>query len=179
MSTPRVGIIIKYNDKYLSVFQSASKLWGFPKGQLQDEDKELIDCGIRELGEETGIVLNKDIFKLTDLIHIKRGKHHHYYYVKELLYEPECKIDNNEIVDYRWISLKDFMNVSNISFFTEQVLKKLNLFDLRKRIQCDKKTSPITKYKKLCPVGCRETNNNKIDIIKSINSIISPLSRVF
>lgn len=132
MSTPRVGIIIKFNDKYLSVFQDASKLWGFPKGRIQ-ENESLVKCGLRELKEETNIELTEEQLGPGDLIHIKRGKHHHYYYLIELNYEPSCQIDNDEIKDFKWVTLKEFSSIRNVSFFTDQVLRKLTLFTTKRR----------------------------------------------
>lgn len=138
-SLPRTGIIISLMDPnlikkirgdnddpselYLCVHQNASKLWGFPKGRLKEnETKEAGAC--RELKEETDVDLREDEINESDSIHIKRGKHHHFYYFKTLNYIPEVKIDQDEIDDYSWFSL-DELSKHNISFFTEQVLRRI------------------------------------------------------
>jgi 8-oxo-dGTP pyrophosphatase MutT (NUDIX family) len=50
------GIILLYATKILLVFQRASNLWGIPKGTKKD-DEDLYSCALRELHEETGIVI--------------------------------------------------------------------------------------------------------------------------
>lgn len=123
MTTPRVGVIIRHQDKYLCVFQDASRLWGFPKGRLKDFECYK-DGACRELMEETGIVLHPNILDSNKMIHIKRGKHHHYYYIHDADIKPIVIVDNYEIIDYKWMTLLDISLVKT-SFFTEQVVKRL------------------------------------------------------
>lgn len=49
-------------DKILIV-QSYGEKWGFPKGSLEDVDKDIEECAIREAFEETGIKLSKEDFQ--------------------------------------------------------------------------------------------------------------------
>ena len=123
MSVPRVGIIITYDDKYLCVFQDASKLWGFPKGRIKSFESHK-DGACRELLEETGIRVDSVSLSEDHKIHIKRGKHHHHYYIKNFNYKPVVTVDGFEIIDYCWYTLDEISNLS-ISYFTQQVVKRL------------------------------------------------------
>lgn len=145
--TPRVGIIIRCpfssvsylkpidvdNCKqtkyiYLTVYQAASFLWGFPKGRLNVNRENYYQGALRELREETGIILNTFPYHKVKKINIKRGKHHHYYFLIDLPTPPFVNIDNREIVDYRWATL-DWLSSRNVSFFTENVIDKLRLLE--------------------------------------------------
>lgn len=141
---PRVGIIIRcpfssisylkqvdnmdnYNQPkyiYLTVYQSASSLWGFPKGRLNSNNETYLQGALRELKEETGVVLNINQSHKMKKINIKRGKHHHYYFIIDLPTPPFVNIDNREIVDYRWATL-DWISSRHVSYFTENVIEKL------------------------------------------------------
>jgi 8-oxo-dGTP pyrophosphatase MutT (NUDIX family) len=124
MNIPRIGVIIRKVNRYLCVFQAASKLWGFPKGRLK-EFESYKEGACRELREETGIVLSPDILDSNNIIHIKRGKHHHYYYIHEVIEYPIVNVDNYEIIDHRWMTLYELSKMDR-SFFTEQAIKRIN-----------------------------------------------------
>ena len=146
--TPRVGIIIRcpYSSIsylkpmdnvdlqkqpkyiYLTVFQSASGLWGFPKGRWKMNKETYYQGALRELKEETGIVLNNTYNHKIQKLSIKRGKHHHYYFIIYLLTPPFVNIDNKEIIDYRWATL-DWISSRNVSYFTENVLENLRALE--------------------------------------------------
>lgn len=123
MTTPRAGVIIKHDDKYLCVFQRASRLWGFPKGRLK-EFESYKEGACRELMEETCICISPHILDQNNSIHIKRGKHHHYYFIYNVDSRPIVNVDEYEIIDYKWMTLSE-LDELNISFFTEQTIKRL------------------------------------------------------
>ena len=104
MSTPRVGVVLNYKDRYLCVYQYASNLWGFPKGRLKKFEKQK-NGAVRELREETGIFIHPNCLTTNNMFHIKRGKHHHYYFILSIDYIPEVNIDGYEIIDYAWLTL--------------------------------------------------------------------------
>lgn len=138
MSTPRVGVILNHNDKYLCVFQYASNLWGFPKGRLRKYEKQK-NGACRELREETGIYISPSYLTTNNMLHIKRGKHHHYYFLLSLNYIPDVYIDGYEIIDYNWLTIEELSN-RRTSFFTEQVCKRIQ------KINEMKKNSVIAQY---------------------------------
>ena len=89
------------NDKILLV-QSRGKLWGPPKGSLEVSKNETFEeCAIREVIEETGIVLTTDKFK--DCIKIRGRAVYFYtpYSLCEIEVQRTCDNDANGIC---WIS---------------------------------------------------------------------------
>ena len=52
------GIILCDNNKILLVKNRRTNLWGFPKGSVENFDKNLKYAAIRELKEETGYILD-------------------------------------------------------------------------------------------------------------------------
>lgn len=147
MSVPRVGIILVYRTtpiEYLCVYQDASKLWGFPKGRWKNFET-YTQGACRELLEETGIKISHSELSTHNMIHVKRGKHHHYYFIKEITHKPVVTVDNSEITGYKWMTINELKNC-DISYFTEQVVKKIcddtiNLYPLDD--ECCDKVNPI------------------------------------
>ncbi|MDD4930677.1 MAG: NUDIX hydrolase [Candidatus Colwellbacteria bacterium] len=131
MSIPRVGVLLAYQSKdtptsspeYLCVYQDASKLWGFPKGRWKNFET-YTQGACRELLEETGIKIHHTELSTNNMYHIKRGKHHHYYFVKEVSRKPVVTVDGEEIIGYKWMTISDLSKMS-VSYFTDQVIKKL------------------------------------------------------
>jgi len=52
------GIILCDNNKILLVKNRRTRLWGFPKGSVENFDKNLKYAAIRELKEETGYIID-------------------------------------------------------------------------------------------------------------------------
>jgi 8-oxo-dGTP pyrophosphatase MutT (NUDIX family) len=119
----RVGVALQYNDKYLCVYQKASNLWGFPKGQLKDTESER-QGACRELKEETGVDLNPQYLNNRNIILTKRGTNSHCYYFLKISKLPKVQIDNDEISDYRWMTLEELLAL-NTSFFTRRTAQRL------------------------------------------------------
>lgn len=129
MSIPRVGVILVYQSKiydlpeYLCVYQDASKLWGFPKGRSKNFET-YTQGACRELLEETGIKIHHSELSIENMYHIKRGKHHHYYFIKEVTHKPVVTVDGDEIIDYKWMNILE-LSLKDVSYFTEQIIKKI------------------------------------------------------
>lgn len=88
------AIVIKHKNTVL-LAHSTNELWtkwNFPKG-IADEGETHIDAAIRELEEETGLIVTAD--KLTDIGHYKYLEHKdiHLY-----LYESDTDIDAKNLV---------------------------------------------------------------------------------
>lgn len=149
--TPRVGVILCrekpntstkfkstsslcYNestDEFLTVYQNASRLWGFPKGRLNKfflsgkeilEDRKIGAC--RELYEETGVNIDVKNLKCQNMINIKRGNQHHCYFIYRINENVNVNIDGIEIGGYKWMTLSELLK-NKKSFFTEQAINKL------------------------------------------------------
>jgi 8-oxo-dGTP pyrophosphatase MutT (NUDIX family) len=98
------GFIIynKTRDKILLVQGKTSKKWGPPKGHQEDFDINSIHTAIREVYQETGILIKSD----KKYNSIKAGKVK--LYIITLDYDPEINInDTNEILKCEWVSIKD------------------------------------------------------------------------
>jgi len=93
-------------------------MWGFPKGRREHGETSLT-AALRELREETGKVVSRDIFTNSfpnrrDRLYFARGD-----------FSPMCVVDNSEIDDYDWISLEDLKN-RKTSRFTQHFFGKLD-----------------------------------------------------
>ena len=85
----------------LCVLGRESGKWGFPKGSFK-ENESLEECACRELKEETGLILKKDIFKL------KRKIGSHIYFSVEYTGLMKINIqDTKEIQNAKWFRLKE------------------------------------------------------------------------
>lgn len=119
----RVGVIIMCNNKYLCVYQDASKFWGFPKGRLNYLESYRVGA-CRELFEETGVYLLPYMLNFKNMITVKRGNQKHNYFMVKTPVFPNVNIDGYEITNYKWMTLEELKS-QNVSFFTEQLLRKM------------------------------------------------------
>lgn len=137
MSIPRVGVLLVFqqnpldNPEYLCVYQAASGLWGFPKGRWK-KFETYIQGACRELLEETGIKLQQSDLSMDFMYHIKRGKHHHYYFIKEVTHKPIVTVDGDEIIGYKWMTIDELSKIADqnyinkgVSYFTDQAIKRI------------------------------------------------------
>lgn len=100
------ALINKSMDKLLLVKGIESNSWGFPRGKISKDEKD-VDCAVRELEEETGFdaseLIDEDLYVERTL----KGKNYKIYIIKnvpeETVFEPKAKF---EIVDIKWHSLK-------------------------------------------------------------------------
>lgn len=100
------ALINQNMDKVLLVKGIESNSWGFPRGKISKDEKD-VDCAIRELDEETGFDASDSI---DDDLYVERtlkGKNYKIYIIKnvpdETEFNPKAKF---EIVDIKWHSLK-------------------------------------------------------------------------
>lgn len=111
-----IGIIVFFTEndkvKFLLIKHSAGH-WAFPKGHA-DEGETEIETALRELYEETGIkkvrlisddILLEDRYKFSGNNGDKIHKTVHYYIAETN--ETDVKVDNDEIVDYKWCTLEE------------------------------------------------------------------------
>lgn len=83
-----------------------------------------IEGACRELYEETGVNILPEELSNSEYHHIKRGGHHHFYFVKNINKKPTIYIDNYEIIDYKWMTIRE-LSMKRVSYFTEQMIKKI------------------------------------------------------
>ena len=111
----KAGVFIydPQSDKVLLV-QSRGNLWGPPKGGLQDNEKET-DCAIREVCEETGLIISASNF--TGFVNIRNAVYF-YMEMKECHVDIQDHIPGNDANGIVWIKsscLKQLIELGNIS----------------------------------------------------------------
>lgn len=124
--------------KKILLVQTYGKKWGFPKGKRESFDCSFESCAIRELQEETGIVLNRQELSKSVRIH----QHKFYFvsipYLSERLPDDIHSLirDSTEITGIAWLKdtcLSEYIHNHKveINFFTKRMIEK-----------CLKETSP-------------------------------------
>jgi len=126
------GFVVLVNDKILLVkprkFKGVGHKWSIPKGKVEGRKK--FKNALKELKEETGIMLNKEVEIDTEKVKIyykKSGK------LKELttyiirLMESDLNVD----IDHKWEVSKDYLDKKEIykaKFFTKkEALNKIEM----------------------------------------------------
>lgn len=111
---PRVRILIRHKDNILLVKNwIGMQSWSLPGGGI-DRDESSLEAAHREVKEEVGIILAKDPTPTliapspepTTLFRIQL-------FDIELKKKPQVTIDELEIIEYRWVNLKDLEAVAN------------------------------------------------------------------
>lgn len=99
----KAGVILydSDSDKILMV-QSRNNLWGIPKGSL-NQGETFGECAIRELTEETGIVIKE--CDLTNYITITSNICYYYMNMKETPVSVQLNADN-DVNSTGWIKLE-------------------------------------------------------------------------
>jgi 8-oxo-dGTP pyrophosphatase MutT (NUDIX family) len=149
VNTVRAGVVLMCGDMVLLVKQRAvgcprvlsggrtymtyNSFWGFPKGLVDcltyETDTDLLNAALRELAEETGII-PKGIINPTPII-IERDRK-----VRELMIYfritvdefPCIDIDQHEIVDSKWVSIKELHTVRPVSNPTRKIFSWLRSY---------------------------------------------------
>ena len=106
----KAGMII-YNPTLnkILIVQSRGNLWGFPKGSF-NEGEDFDMCALRELKEETGICLCKEVLDVCEMYNVNENVR--YYFMKTnvdygdvtLQYDKFC--DDNDVNGICWINLE-------------------------------------------------------------------------
>lgn len=146
-------------DKVLLVKGIESNSWGFPRGKISKDEKD-VDCAIRELDEETGFDASELI---EDDLYVERtlkGKNYKIYIIKNVpentVFNPKAKF---EIVDIKWHSLKklskSMKNNSGNFFLINSMLKPImsHINSWRNSDVDHLKAVATTQLKKLLGVG--------------------------
>lgn len=108
------GCLIVRNDKILMVKEAKKKCygqWNFPAGHV-DELEKITDAAIREVYEETGCKV-----KLTGVLPIcsvdgNDGETRLMIRFTADILEENIKFDKDEILDVKWIDIKEIKNMT-------------------------------------------------------------------
>lgn len=91
------------NKIYVIIVRGRSSFkWGLPKGGIESNETH-IECAMREIKEETGLMVN------FNQNHKRVKIHSTYYYIIKLSrkYTNIDPIDKDEIIDIKWIDIND------------------------------------------------------------------------
>jgi 8-oxo-dGTP pyrophosphatase MutT (NUDIX family) len=117
----RAGCILINNDKLLLVHHKSSNFWGFPKGTII-EGETVEDAAIRELCEETGIIVEYTAISLDLFIRCSDTK----LFIIILEQKPTVNVDRKEIDKHIWIAFHEIYSIESVSKMTKKFLNKLS-----------------------------------------------------
>lgn len=113
LTPPRTRIAVEHRGELLVTKDwLGSGQWNLPGGGLHhNEDK--VDGALRELFEETGVVINSNNMTYIKSISVKNGMPTtlHFFHTK-VDEKPEIRLQKFEILDYRWIDVKHIRSVN-------------------------------------------------------------------
>jgi 8-oxo-dGTP pyrophosphatase MutT (NUDIX family) len=115
-------ICITKDNKILLVKGKRSQKWSFPKGHKERCDRSSLDCALRELKEETGLVLDDKY------ISVKKYKAAEYYIYSISEENRLFPVDNDEIEDAQWIpynKIKQLDKNVDVSMFCHHIEDKV------------------------------------------------------
>jgi 8-oxo-dGTP diphosphatase len=111
-----VSLFIEHKDKVLFLKNNETKkhnplLWGIPAGKIETaENKE--KALLREIKEETGILLKKEQLEYDSTVYIKYPTHDFIYHMyKTELQKQETIILSKEHLKYKWLAPKEALKL--------------------------------------------------------------------
>lgn len=125
------GVIIKQSDKYLLVQEGEPRifgLWNFPAGHI-DVGESIEEAAIREVKEKVGykveLVKKIGIFQKSVNEPVK-----HVFEAK--IISGELKFPVNEILDVKWFSFEEIINMKDNLRNSDWIIETINIFEQNK-----------------------------------------------
>jgi len=114
-SMEAVGCFMGYGGEILLLQRqenrSRGNLWGFPSGEIDDEDGSPLLAMIRETREETGFETSPKMFGILPTVYIRYPEKDFVYHMFSLaLNEKINVILSEEHKDYRWVSPREALS---------------------------------------------------------------------
>ena len=103
----RAGVILVCDDTYLVVQGRKSNKWSFPKGH-REYNENALETAMRELEEETGIVLDKNIMYTNIITYYNFDYVYYCFNVDKTIISP-CINDTKEIKKVEWVKIEDLI----------------------------------------------------------------------
>jgi 8-oxo-dGTP pyrophosphatase MutT (NUDIX family) len=106
------GCYCEYQDKILLLQRSTDKsqphTWGIPGGKMEEGESPL-ECVVRELYEETKLLLSKDQLSSLGPVFMRLPTHQFVFHLFRFQFKnlPPLVILNQENEAFKWITLKD------------------------------------------------------------------------
>ncbi|MBS3056051.1 MAG: NUDIX hydrolase [Candidatus Aenigmarchaeota archaeon] len=111
-----VSIFCEYDERFILLHRNESKpqgnTWGVPAGKV-DENENILEAIIRELHQETGILLDKNIIKYFKKVFVRYHKYDFIYHIfhAKLVSPVMLKINKNEHNESSWVTPKNALNM--------------------------------------------------------------------
>lgn len=112
-----VGCLVECNGKILLLHRHDNKSqggkWGIVAGKIDKEDTSKKNAILRELQEETGLVLNEDelVFHKTFFVEYPDKKYFYHYHKTELKKETDIIIEKKEHQSFIWVTPQEALNM--------------------------------------------------------------------
>lgn len=134
-------IYAKQEQKFLVLYHKDLKMYLYPGGHIEKDDKSILDATKREVKEETGIInfsplLIKDKLIPIDIsshitpynkrLNLKEHKHFDFRYLFTIEKIVDVKQDTEELGDYKWIDLKELSQDEHYGKIATKIEKQLN-----------------------------------------------------
>ncbi|MEK7673019.1 MAG: NUDIX hydrolase [Patescibacteria group bacterium] len=86
--------------------------WGLPAGKI-NPDENIYDAMLRELKEETGIILAKNELNYSQEIYVRYPKYDFTYHIftTEFQTQPEIQTNPEEHKDFRWATVQEALKM--------------------------------------------------------------------
>ena len=141
-------IYSKKENKFLVLYHNDLKMYLYPGGHIDSNDKNPLYSSRREILEETGlseleqlkifenelIPIDIDVHKVNYNERLNLPEHYHFEFRYLFMIDriSDIEIDNNELSDYKWISIEELSNDVNYGKIAKKIMK---LLEDKKRIQ--------------------------------------------
>lgn len=104
----KILLLHRHNDK------SQGGKWGIPAGKVDREDKDKKFAIIRELKEETGLIVSEDdlVFCKTFYVVYPDKKYLYHYHNLKLKNPVNIVIENKEHQNYIWVTPQEALNMN-------------------------------------------------------------------
>lgn len=122
------ALVLKYSDDYE---ESTRSKWGFPGGQIEDQDKSLEEALVREVKEELGIEI-KVLHPIYVTTFKNPGKANSHIWIGYLCETENSNINlSHEHTEYKWVAADE--NLLWLNPEMPQMIKKAA--EMKKRIK--------------------------------------------
>lgn len=135
-------IYSKKENKFLVLYHDDLKMYLYPGGHIDSNDKDPLYSSKREIFEETGlcelkqfkisenelIPIDIDIHKIDYNQRLNLPEHYHFEFRYLFMIDriSDIKIDYDELSDYKWISIEELSNDVNYGKIAKKIMKLLD-----------------------------------------------------
>lgn len=122
-----VSVSILKNDEVLLIKENkqfAVNKWNFPSGRIE-QNEDILDAACREVKEETGFDVK--LTGTTGIYNFISSSNHQvilFHFIGEII-GSSLKIEEEEIIDSKWIKVSEMMNLDSNELRDANVMKQI------------------------------------------------------